>query len=65
VTTLQGVNRGTESEGATHGYATTTAWAAGIVVLAAVVAGVFINVNPGRQAAIAADGPETLATEVL
>ena len=42
-----------------------SAVAAGIFVLAALVAGVLINVNPGRQAAVAADGPETLPTEAL
>ena len=31
-----------------HGYATASAWAAGILVLAAVLAGVLINVHPGR-----------------
>ena len=33
-----------------HGYATASGWAAGIFVLAAVVAGVVINVHPGRPA---------------
>jgi EmrB/QacA subfamily drug resistance transporter len=38
-----------------HGYATASAWAAGIFVLAALVSGVLINVHPGRQAAGAED----------
>ena len=38
-----------------HGYATASAWAAGIFVLAAVIAGVLINVNPGQQLREAAD----------
>jgi EmrB/QacA subfamily drug resistance transporter len=33
-----------------HGYATASGWAAGIFVLAAVVAGIVINVHPGRPA---------------
>ncbi len=33
-----------------HGYATASGWAAGIFVLAAVVAGFVINVHPGRPA---------------
>ena len=53
------------SDATVHGYATASAWAAGIFVLAAVVAGVFINVNPGRPAAVATDGPEALPTEAL
>jgi hypothetical protein len=31
-----------------HGYATASAWAAGIFVLAALVAGLLIDVHPGR-----------------
>jgi EmrB/QacA subfamily drug resistance transporter len=38
-----------------HGYATASAWAAGIFVLAAVIAGTLINVNPGQKVADAAD----------
>jgi EmrB/QacA subfamily drug resistance transporter len=38
-----------------HGYATASAWAAGIFVLAAVIAGVLINVNPGQKLREAAD----------
>jgi EmrB/QacA subfamily drug resistance transporter len=34
-----------------HGYATASAWAAGIFVLAAVVAGLLINAHPGQPAA--------------
>jgi EmrB/QacA subfamily drug resistance transporter len=42
-------HRGGDAVHATvHGYATTSAWAAGILALAALVAGVFINVHPGR-----------------
>ena len=50
-----------------HGYATASAWAAGIFVLAAVIAGVVINVHPGRSAAgsrAAEADPERLPTEV-
>ena len=32
-----------------HGYATASAWAAGIFVLAALLAGLLIDVHPGRQ----------------
>jgi EmrB/QacA subfamily drug resistance transporter len=38
-----------------HGYGTASAWAAGIFVLAAVIAGVLINVHPGQQIADAVD----------
>ena len=38
-----------------HGYATASAWAAGIFVLAAVIAGVLINVDPGQKLRQAAD----------
>jgi EmrB/QacA subfamily drug resistance transporter len=38
-----------------HGYATASAWAAGIFVFAALVAGLLINVHPGRQRAPAQD----------
>jgi EmrB/QacA subfamily drug resistance transporter len=34
-----------------HGYATASAWVAGIFVLAAIVAGVLINVHPGQAVA--------------
>ena len=34
-----------------HGYATASVWVAGIFVLAAIVAGVLINVHPGQPAA--------------
>jgi hypothetical protein len=34
-----------------HGYATASMWAAGIFVLAALLAGVLINVHPGQQVA--------------
>ncbi len=34
-----------------HGYAVASAWAAGIFVLAAVLAGILINVHPGRPGA--------------
>ncbi|HEX4434933.1 MAG TPA: MFS transporter [Acidimicrobiales bacterium] len=34
-----------------HGYATASAWAAGIFVVAAVLAGILINVHPGRHVA--------------
>ena len=40
-----------------HGYATASAWVAGIFVLAAVVAGVLINVHPG-QAAVGSQTPD-------
>ena len=32
-----------------HGYATASAWAAGILVLAAVLAGILIDVHPGQR----------------
>ncbi len=38
------------AEATVHGYATASGWAAGIFVLAAVVAGIVINVHPGRPA---------------
>ena len=38
-----------------HGYATASAWAAGIFVLAALVAGLLIDVHPGRARAPAQD----------
>jgi len=42
-----------------HGYATASAWAAGIMVLAALLAGILINVHPGqRVASEPAPGPE-------
>ena len=40
-----------------HGYATASAWAAGIFVLAAVVSGILIDVHPGRPRAQAPVGP--------
>ncbi len=48
-----------------HGYAVASAWAAGILVLAAVLAGILIDVHPGRAhaavrevtQAVAEDGP--------
>lgn len=43
-----------------HGYATASAWAAGIFVLAALVAGLLINVHPGRQRAPAEDAAPSL-----
>jgi len=42
-----------------HGYAVASGWAAGILVLAAVLAGLLINVNPGQRV----DEPE-VAVEV-
>jgi EmrB/QacA subfamily drug resistance transporter len=42
---------GVTAQATVHGYATASAWVAGIFVLAAVVAGVLINVHPGRQPA--------------
>ena len=51
-----------------HGYATASAWVAGIFVLAAVLGGVLINVHPGERVADvpAADAAEAalLPTEV-
>ena len=50
-----------------HGYATASAWAAGIFVLAALIAGVVINAHPGQPAsgADAADAKaDLLSTEV-
>jgi EmrB/QacA subfamily drug resistance transporter len=42
---------GVVAKATVHGYATASAWVAGIFVLAAVVAGVLINVHPGQPAA--------------
>ncbi len=51
-----------------HGYATASAWAAGIFVLAALVAGFVINVHPGRPAtgghAASEAEPDRLPTEI-
>lgn len=45
-----------------HGYATASAWVAGIFVLAALAAGILINVHPGQRVDA---GPEAaLPTEV-
>ena len=44
-----------------HGYATASAWAAGIMVLAAVLAGILINVHPGQR--VEAPSVESLASE--
>jgi hypothetical protein len=50
-----------------HGYATASAWVAGIFVVAAVIGGVLINVHPGQPVA-GAHGAEAeaelLPTEV-
>ena len=47
-----------------HGYAVASAWAAGILVLAAVLAGILIDVHPGRAQAAAMRATEaTEATE--
>jgi sugar phosphate permease len=37
------------SRATVHGYAVASGWAAGILVLAAVLAGILINVHPGRS----------------
>jgi predicted MFS family arabinose efflux permease len=52
-----------QAKATVHGYATASAWVAGIFVLAAVVAGVLITVHPGQQVE---DRPasELLPTEV-
>ena len=42
---------GVQAKATVHGYATASAWVAGIFVLAAVIAGVLINVNPRQHAA--------------
>ncbi len=55
------------AEATVHGYATASAWVAGIFVLAAVIGGVLINVHPGQPVAggRAADAPDELvSTEV-
>jgi EmrB/QacA subfamily drug resistance transporter len=46
---LHGRSGGQVAKATVHGYATASAWAAGILLVAAVVAGVCINVNPGRD----------------
>jgi hypothetical protein len=38
------------AKGTVHGYAMASAWAAGIFVLAALIAGVVINAHPGQPA---------------
>ncbi len=43
-----------------HGYATASAWAAGIFLLAALVAGLLINVHPGRPRVPADDAASSL-----
>ena len=59
---------GDVTDATVHGYATASAWAAGIFVFAAVVAGVVINVHPGRAAtgehAASEADPERLPTEI-
>jgi EmrB/QacA subfamily drug resistance transporter len=49
-----------------HGFATASWWAAGSMVLGALVGGVLINAHPGRQAAAAAAQPraEVISSEV-
>ena len=47
-----------------HGYATASAWVAGIFVLAAVVAGVLINVHPQQETQAVGAETELLPTEV-
>ena len=46
-----------------HGYATASAWAAGILVLAAVLAGILINVHPGQRVEAAVAPEESVAPE--
>jgi hypothetical protein len=48
-----------ESKAIVHGYAVASAWAAGILVTAAVLAAVLINAHPGRARAEAATRAET------
>jgi EmrB/QacA subfamily drug resistance transporter len=60
--------RGVVATATVHGYATASAWVAGIFVLAAVLAGVLINVHPGEPAPAAAAGDheaELVPSEVL
>ena len=47
---------GVQARATVHGYATASFWVAGIFLLAAVVAGVLINVDP-RQHAVNAQAP--------
>ena len=42
-------SKGELSRATVHGYAVASGWAAGILVLAAVLAGILINVHPGRS----------------
>ena len=48
---------GVAAKATVHGYATASAWVAGIFVLAAAVAGVLINVHPGQSVAVADPSP--------
>ncbi len=53
------------SRATVHGYAVASGWAAGILVLAAVLAGILINVNPGRpvvpdEASAVGDGVDAI-----
>ena len=46
-----------------HGYAVASGWAAGIMVLAAVLAGLLINVNPGKRLEPAVAVEESVSPE--
>jgi MFS family permease len=46
-----------------HGYATASAWAAGILVLAAVLAGILIDVHPGQRVEPAVAVEEAVSPE--
>jgi predicted MFS family arabinose efflux permease len=46
-----------------HGYATASAWAAGIMVLAAVLAAILINVHPGQRVEPAVSPEESVSPE--
>ncbi len=54
---------GIEAQATVHGFAVASAWAAGSLVLAAVVGGLLINADPGRDGAgrAPADGPAASA----
>ncbi len=51
-----GHSSGVVSKATVHGYATASAWVAGIFVLAALIGGVLINVHPGHPVAVAVAG---------
>ncbi len=53
-----------QAKATVHGYATASGWVAGIFILAAVIAGVLIDVNPRHKEPTSALDPKLLPTEV-